>query len=89
MFQPSSGARNAKDTVARNISPIEDAMSASMQQAANDAARGGPAWNQLDQDWKAHSQVKRNLADTAGVLTTSTRRNHGRNTPLPTTSHPT
>ena len=36
MFQPSSGARNAKDTVARNIAPIEDAMSASMQQAAND-----------------------------------------------------
>ena len=44
MFQPSSGARNAKDTVARNISPIEDAMSASMQQAANDAGQG-PAWS--------------------------------------------
>lgn len=69
MFQPSSGARNAKDTVARNIAPIEDAMSASMQQAANDKSpQVGQAWSQLDQDWKAHSQVKRNLADTAGVL---------------------
>ena len=67
MFQTSSGARNAKDTVAKKISPIEDALSASMQQAANDAGQG-PAWNQLDQDWKAHSLVKRNLADTAGVL---------------------
>ena len=67
MFQPSSGARSAKDTVARSISPIEDAMSASMQQAANDAGQG-PAWKQLDADWSAHSQVKRNLADTAGVL---------------------
>ena len=67
MFQPSSGARTAKDTVAKKISPIEDAMSAQMQQAANDAGQG-PAWSQLDQDWKAHSQVKRNLADTAGVL---------------------
>ena len=67
MFQPSSGARTAKDTVARNISPIEGAMSDQMQQAANDAGQG-PAWNQLDQDWKAHGLVKRNLADTAGVL---------------------
>ena len=67
MFQPSSGARNAKDTVAGKIAPIEDAMSASMQQAANDAGQG-PAWRQLDQDWSAHGQAKRNLADTAGVL---------------------
>jgi hypothetical protein len=67
MFQPSSGARSAKDTVARSISPIEDAMSAQMQQAANDAGQG-PAWKKLDADWSAHSQVKRNLADTAGVL---------------------
>jgi hypothetical protein len=69
MFQPSSGARGAKDTVARNISPIEDAMSAQMQQAANDKSPAvGQSWAQLDQDWKAHSRVKRNLADTAGVL---------------------
>ena len=67
MFQPSSGARTAKDTVARSISPIEDAMSAQMQQAANDAGQG-PAWRQLDQDWSAHGQAKRQLADTAGVL---------------------
>ena len=67
MFQPSSGARTAKDTVARSISPIEDAMSASMQQAANDAGQG-PAWSKLDQDWRNHSQVKRSLAPTAGVL---------------------
>jgi hypothetical protein len=67
MFQPSSGTRGAKDTVARSISPIEDAMSAQMQQVANDAGQG-PAWRQLDQDWKTHGQMKRSLADTAGVL---------------------
>jgi hypothetical protein len=67
MFQPSSGARTAKDTVARNISPIEDAMSAQMQQAANDAGQG-PAWRQLDQDWSAHGKMKQQLAPTAGVL---------------------
>ena len=42
-------------------------MSAQMQQAANDAGPGA-SLEAARPHWKAHSQVKRNPADTAGVL---------------------
>ena len=69
MFQSSTGARGGKDTVAKAISPIDDAMSGAMQDAANQAGPSiGPQWGQLEDDWSAHSAMKRSLADTAGVL---------------------
>jgi hypothetical protein len=68
LYQASSGERTGKNQVARAVSPIEDAMTATMQEAANQKGVG-PAWAQLDADWATHSAVKRNLADTGGVLT--------------------
>jgi hypothetical protein len=68
LYQASTGERTGKNQVARAVQPIEDAMTATMQDAANQKGVG-PAWKQLDADWTTHGAVKQNLADTGGVLT--------------------
>ena len=64
----STGDPSIRNTLARTLSPIKDAMTASMADAANQAGVG-QQWAQNDAGWTLQSIMKRNLANIGGVLT--------------------
>ena len=64
----STGDPSIQNTLARTLSPIKDAMTQSMADAANQAGVG-QEWAQNDAGWTLQSVMKRNLANIGGVLT--------------------
>jgi hypothetical protein len=66
MFPPLSGGRTIKRTIGASLQPVEDAMTASLGDAADQA--GAPGWRQLDADWRVNSRMQRDLTPIAGKL---------------------
>jgi hypothetical protein len=66
MFPAQTGDRTMKRTVRTGISPIEDAMTASLADAADRA--GAPQWRQLDADWTTHANKTHDLSGVSGTL---------------------
>jgi hypothetical protein len=67
---PSTGDPSIRNTLARALSPIKDAMTERMAATADSVSPAlGAQWRQNDAGWTQQGDMKRNLANIGGVLT--------------------
>jgi hypothetical protein len=67
---PSTGDPSIRNTLARALSPIKDAMTERMAATADSVSPDlGAQWRQNDAGWTVQGAMKRNLASIGGVLT--------------------
>ena len=69
LFQNSTGDADARNAIAKEIKPVENAMGEGMAAAADSVdPQLGDDYRQLNAEWSTHGAVKHALADVGGVL---------------------